>query len=70
MAGGLSGQGLALAGGLGEALADVVCNSMPKVDLSRMEVTRFLPLHSGPQYLMERVPEVAGLFLIFFLRFM
>uniref|UniRef100_A0A0N4VIN9 DAO domain-containing protein n=1 Tax=Enterobius vermicularis TaxID=51028 RepID=A0A0N4VIN9_ENTVE len=61
VAGGLSGQGLALAGGMGEALADVICNKVPKVDMSRMEVTRFIPLHSSPQYLLERVPEVAGM---------
>lgn len=47
---------------MGEALADVICNKVPKVDMSRMEVTRFIPLHSSPQYLLERVPEVAGVF--------
>lgn len=61
VASGLSGQGLAMAGGLGDIIADQICGLMPKVDVSTMDVTRFLDLHANPQYLIERVPEVAGM---------
>lgn len=60
MATGLSGQGLAMAAGLGDIVADMVCGILPKVDVSRMEVTRFVDLHAHPQYLIKRIPEVAG----------
>uniref|UniRef100_A0A915CF21 Pyruvate dehydrogenase phosphatase regulatory subunit n=1 Tax=Parascaris univalens TaxID=6257 RepID=A0A915CF21_PARUN len=58
---GLSGQGLAMAAGLGDIVADMVCGVLPKVDVSRMEVTRFVDLHAHPQYLIKRIPEVAGM---------
>lgn len=59
---GFSGQGLALAGGCGELLAERICGEMPQVDITRLEVTRFTNLHSNSQFLIERVPEVAGHF--------
>ncbi|VDK29032.1 unnamed protein product, partial [Anisakis simplex] len=43
---GLSGQGLAMAGGLGDVLADMVCDILPQVDVSKMDAKRFLDLHA------------------------
>lgn len=57
---GFSGQGLALAGGAGDLLAGLICGETLPVDLTTVEVTRFIDLHATPQYLIERVPEVAG----------
>lgn len=58
---GLNGQGLSLAGGLGEVLADWMCDDVPKIDVSRIDVGRFLELHANQQYLIERVPEIAAM---------
>ena len=58
---GLNGQGLSLAGGLGDVLADWLCDDVPKVDVSRIDVGRFLELHANQQYLIERVPEIAAM---------
>lgn len=58
---GFSGQGLALAGGAGNLVAGLVCGETLPVDITRQEVTRFIDLHASPQYLIERVPEVAGI---------
>uniref|UniRef100_A0A1I7XPI7 Pyruvate dehydrogenase phosphatase regulatory subunit, mitochondrial n=1 Tax=Heterorhabditis bacteriophora TaxID=37862 RepID=A0A1I7XPI7_HETBA len=56
---GLNGQGLSLAGGLGELLSDWICDGMPQIDVASIDVARFLELHANSQYLMERVPEIA-----------
>ncbi|KAK6105343.1 Aminomethyltransferase folate-binding domain family protein [Brugia pahangi] len=57
---GFNGQGLALAGGAGNLVAGLVCGETLPVDITRLEVTRFIDLHASPQYLIERVPEVAA----------
>ncbi|MCP9261091.1 hypothetical protein DINM_004181 [Dirofilaria immitis] len=57
---GFSGQGLALAGGAGNLVAGLVCGETLPVDITRQEVTRFIDLHASPQYLIERIPEVAA----------
>ncbi|TKR92832.1 hypothetical protein L596_007404 [Steinernema carpocapsae] len=56
---GLNGQGLTLAGGIGSVLADWIVGKLD-VDVAKIDVTRFLDLHTNPQYLIERVPEIAG----------
>lgn len=58
---GLNGQGLSLAGGLGEILADWICDGVPHIDVAQLDVARFLEAHANSQYLMERVPEIAAL---------
>ncbi|KHJ94746.1 FAD dependent oxidoreductase, partial [Oesophagostomum dentatum] len=58
---GLNGQGLALAGGLGELLANWICDGIPDIDVAHLDVGRFLELHANSQYLMERVPEIAAM---------
>lgn len=57
---GFNGQGLSLAGGVGEMLADWICDGVPHVDVAHLDVARFLEAHANSQYLMERVPEIAG----------
>ncbi|KAF7638131.1 hypothetical protein Mgra_00002359 [Meloidogyne graminicola] len=56
---GLNGQGVSFAGGLGEILAEWIMSGSSSVPLDKLELTRFLPLHSNPHYLYLRVPEVA-----------
>lgn len=51
---------MALAGGAGNLVAGLICGETLPVDITRLEVTRFISLHSSAQYLIERVPEVAG----------
>uniref|UniRef100_A0A158PET7 FAD-dependent oxidoreductase n=1 Tax=Angiostrongylus costaricensis TaxID=334426 RepID=A0A158PET7_ANGCS len=58
---GLNGQGLSLAGGLGEILSDWICDGVPQIDVAHLDVARFLEAHANSQYLMERVPEIAAL---------
>ncbi|PIO60315.1 FAD dependent oxidoreductase, partial [Teladorsagia circumcincta] len=58
---GFNGQGLALAGGTGEMLAEWICDGIPKLDVANLDVARFLDSHANAQYLMERVPEVASM---------
>ncbi|VDO66464.1 unnamed protein product [Heligmosomoides polygyrus] len=58
---GFNGQGLSLAGGVGEMLADWICDGVPHVDVAHLDVARFLEAHANSQYLMERVPEIAAM---------
>uniref|UniRef100_A0A914I8S8 Uncharacterized protein n=1 Tax=Globodera rostochiensis TaxID=31243 RepID=A0A914I8S8_GLORO len=61
---GMNGQGLSFAGGLGAVLAEWVLEgrapSKTSAVVDKLDVTRFLPLHANPQYLFQRVPEVAS----------
>jgi hypothetical protein len=59
LAAGLNGHGLSLAGGIGRLLADWICDTLT-VGVQRVDVARFLDMHANPQYLMGRVPEIAG----------
>lgn len=65
VANGLNGQGLAMAGGLGDILAEWIMNgatSLTKLDISKFDITRFTIQHTNPQYLYERAPEIASKF--------
>jgi len=57
---GFNGKGLPWAGGLGKLLSEWIAEKGPKSDVHKVDVTRFLELHCNPQYLHERVPEVAS----------
>lgn len=61
---GFNGQGMALAGGVGELLAEWICEAIPKLDVAFLDVARFLDAHANSQYLMERTPEIACKFSI------
>uniref|UniRef100_A0A0N4W2T8 Pyruvate dehydrogenase phosphatase regulatory subunit, mitochondrial n=1 Tax=Haemonchus placei TaxID=6290 RepID=A0A0N4W2T8_HAEPC len=58
---GFNGQGMALAGGVGELLAEWICEEIPKLDVAFLDVARFLDAHANSQYLMERTPEIASM---------
>uniref|UniRef100_A0A1I7S0V8 Pyruvate dehydrogenase phosphatase regulatory subunit, mitochondrial n=1 Tax=Bursaphelenchus xylophilus TaxID=6326 RepID=A0A1I7S0V8_BURXY len=62
VANGLNGQGLAMAGGLGEILAQWIVEGVSSLtkDISKFDVTRFSRQHTNPQYLYERVAEIAS----------
>jgi hypothetical protein len=63
VANGLNAQGLAIAGGLGEVLAQWITDgvtSLTKRDISKFDLTRFTIQHTNPQYLYQRVPEIAS----------
>lgn len=62
VANGLNGQGLAMAGGLGEVLAQWIMQGVTSLrkDISKFDVTRFSRQHTNPQYLYERAPEIAS----------
>lgn len=52
--------GATLAGGVGKLLADWIVDGIPSQDVSKIDVARFLNVHSNKQYLARRVPEIAG----------
>ncbi|KAI6207567.1 hypothetical protein M3Y96_00022700 [Aphelenchoides besseyi] len=63
VANGLNGQGLAMAGGLGDVLAQWIlegASSLQKHDVSKFDITRYSRQHTNPQYLYERAPEIAS----------
>lgn len=61
VASGFNGQGLSLGGGLGAILAEWITTSLPG-EVAKIDVARFLDLHSNPQYLQERAPEIGSKF--------
>lgn len=60
VANGLNGQGVTLIGGLSEILANWICGHSMPISLSKLDVARFLPMHSNPEFLFQRVPEIAS----------
>ena len=49
---------IALAGGVGWAMADWVLRGRPTVDLSSADVRRFMPFQNNERALSKRIPEV------------
>lgn len=64
VANGLNGQGLAMAGGLGEILAQWIVEGATSLtkDISKFDVTRFSRQHTNRHYLYQRAPEIASWF--------
>jgi pyruvate dehydrogenase phosphatase regulatory subunit len=63
VANGLNGQGLAMAGGLGDVLSQWIMKgvtSLTNRDISKFDITRFTIQHTNPHYLYERAPEIAS----------
>lgn len=56
----MNGNGLSLAGGIGELLTGLILDGHYKNDMSKIEVTRFIDLHKNYHYLIERTPEAAS----------
>ncbi|MEZ6119509.1 MAG: FAD-dependent oxidoreductase [Pirellulaceae bacterium] len=59
--GGFNSAGIACAGGAGLYSAEWMDHGDMTIDLSSVDVRRFMPFQSGKQYLRERVSEVLGL---------
>lgn len=57
---GMKTMGVAAAGGIGRALADLMVKGHTFVDLHILDITRFLGLHSNIKFLKDRCKEVPG----------
>lgn len=53
--------GIAAAGGVGKATAELIANGETSFDMYELEVSRFLGLHNNRKFLRDRVKEVPGL---------
>lgn len=51
------------AGGIGKAVAEWIIVGQPTQDLIPFHVQRFLDVHSGKRYLLQRTKEVVGRFI-------
>lgn len=54
-------MGIAAAGGVGRATAELIVNGIASLDMYELEVTRFLGLHNNRKFLRDRVKEVPGI---------
>mmetsp|Transcript_36004 Transcript_36004/g.57615 ORF Transcript_36004/g.57615 Transcript_36004/m.57615 type:complete len:837 (-) Transcript_36004:1303-3813(-) len=61
VAAGLNSIGILTGGGIGKTVADWVVDGKPSVDVTGMNVTRFEPYQSTPQYRADRVAESLGM---------
>ncbi|MEL7209547.1 MAG: FAD-dependent oxidoreductase, partial [Actinomycetota bacterium] len=61
VAAGFNSVGIQLAGGVGWALADLIADGIPPVDLTAADLRRAQPFQTEPDYLAERIPESLGL---------
>ncbi|MGE3702711.1 MAG: FAD-dependent oxidoreductase [Hyphomicrobiaceae bacterium] len=55
---GMNSSGVALAGGVGWAMAEWVTNGSPPIDLWDCDARRFLPFQNNDKILHDRIPEV------------
>ncbi|CAH1101011.1 unnamed protein product [Psylliodes chrysocephalus] len=61
IAAGMKTVGIAAAGGVGKATAEIIVNGDTDFDMYELEVSRFLGLHNNRKFLRDRVKEVPGL---------
>nr|CAI5832874.1 unnamed protein product [Callosobruchus analis] len=61
IAAGMKTIGIAAAGGVGKATAEIIVNGDTDFDMYELEVSRFLGLHNNRKFLRDRVREVPGL---------
>ncbi|XP_050517976.1 pyruvate dehydrogenase phosphatase regulatory subunit, mitochondrial [Diabrotica virgifera virgifera] len=61
IAAGMKTVGIAAAGGVGKATAEIIVNGDTEFDMYEIEVSRFLGLHNNRKFLRDRVKEVPGL---------
>ncbi|XP_018566910.1 pyruvate dehydrogenase phosphatase regulatory subunit, mitochondrial [Anoplophora glabripennis] len=61
VAAGMKTVGIAAAGGVGKATAEMIVNGETLFDMYELEVSRFLGLHNNRKFLRDRVTEVPGL---------
>lgn len=60
VAAGMKTVGISAAGGVGQAIADIITQGYSNLDLNELDVSRFLALHNNRRYLRDRVSEVPG----------
>ncbi|KAK9871456.1 hypothetical protein WA026_012830 [Henosepilachna vigintioctopunctata] len=61
VAAGMKTVGIAAAGGVGQATAEMIVHNDTSFDMYELEVSRFLGLHNNRKFLRDRVREVPGL---------
>lgn len=61
VAAGMKTVGIAAAGGVGKATAEMIVTGETLFDMYELEVSRFLGLHNNRKFLRDRVKEVPGL---------
>ncbi|XP_073975671.1 pyruvate dehydrogenase phosphatase regulatory subunit, mitochondrial isoform X2 [Rhodnius prolixus] len=61
VAAGMKTVGIAAAGGVGKAVAELVATKTTSYDMYEIDISRFLGLHNNIKFLKERVSEVPGL---------
>ncbi|KAL3275748.1 hypothetical protein HHI36_020494 [Cryptolaemus montrouzieri] len=61
IAAGMKTVGIAAAGGVGQATAEMIVHNDTSFDMYELEVSRFLGLHNNRKFLRDRVREVPGL---------
>lgn len=60
VAAGMKTVGIAAAGGVGKAVAELVATKTTSYDMYEIDISRFLGLHNNIKFLKERVSEVPG----------
>lgn len=53
--------GISAAGGVGQAIADIITQGYSPLDLCDLDISRFLGLHNNRSFLRDRVREVPGI---------
>ncbi|XP_066592001.1 pyruvate dehydrogenase phosphatase regulatory subunit, mitochondrial isoform X2 [Prorops nasuta] len=61
IAAGMKTVGIAAAGGVGRATAELIANGSTSLDIYELDVSRFLGLHNNRKFLRDRVREVPGM---------
>lgn len=62
VAAGMKTVGVSAAGGVGQALADIIVDGYTSFDMYELDISRFLGLHNNRKFLRDRVREVPGMF--------
>lgn len=58
---GMKTVGISAAGGVGEAIADIITQGYSPLDINELDISRFLGLHNNRKFLQDRVREIPGL---------
>ena len=61
VAAGMNSVGILMGGGIGKVVAEWIVSGRPQVDVTAMNIDRFMPWHLDPGFLEERTAESLGL---------
>ena len=61
VAAGFNSLGILLGGGAGQIMAEWIVDGYPSVDISEIDIRRFMPFHNTDRYLRERATEILGM---------